>query len=148
MEQLFVIQRTAPAYNSEPKYIAAAVTHNGAMTIMKDIGYDNNYDYEIVPVSVPFYGKYLRYAYMYSGYRINGDGETVDEFIVSDIKHTMYEAERTPIWGIVQKTIRDNPGVYCKTRKGQIVPYFCIPPFPTSEQKIVAGIDKVRIYKI
>lgn len=147
MKVLYVIERTIPSQHSEPSYIAAAITCDGAKSIMKE--QDINEDtYRISPICVPFYGKYLRYAFMYRGYHVTADGKDVDCFSVSKLVHTLSEAEKTSVWKAVAKEVKDNPGKYRKAKSGQIMPTHDFPPFPVSEGKMVASIERVRIYKI
>lgn len=147
METLYVIENLDWRQRNMCQYVAAAITHDGAKSIMKDLGYDET-THQIVPVSVLFYGKYLRCAYMYTGYKTTNDGHDVDNMIYSDPVNTVHAAELTPIWRIAQKVFRDNPGKYYKNKGGQIMPTSDHPPFHVSENKMVAGIDRIRIYKI
>lgn len=147
MKTLYVIELLNWEQTQQYKYIAAAVTHDGAKSIMKDYGYDET-THRIIPVNVPFYGKYLRYAYIYNGYETSQDGYHIDNMICSDPVSTTYGAQRTSIWKKAQQVLKDNPGKYRKTNGGQIMPASDCPPFHVSENKMVAGIDKIRIYKI
>lgn len=147
MKTLYVIENLYWKQRNMRKYVAAAVTHDGAKSIMKNLGYDET-THQITSVSVLFYGKYLRYAYMYTGYKTSNDGHDVDNISYSDPVGTVHEAELTPIWRIVQRVFKDNPGKYYKTKGGQIMPTSDHPPFHVRENKMVAGIDRIRVYRV
>lgn len=147
MKTVYVIERLDWKQLNMCKYVAAAVTYDGAKSVMKDLGYDET-THRISPVSVLFHGKYLRYAYMYTGYEISNNGQLVDNVIDSDPVSTVHEAELTPVWRIVQRVFKDNPGKYYKAKSGQIMPTSDYPPFHVSENKMVAGINRIRIYKL
>jgi hypothetical protein len=147
MKTVYVIERLDWEQRNMCKYVAAAVTHDGAKSIMNDLGYDET-THQIVPVSVLFHGKYLRSAYMYTGYKKSNEGYAIDSVICSDPVSTMHEAKLTPIWRIVQKICKDNPGKYYENKGGQIMPTSDHPPFHVSENKMVAGIDRIRVYKV
>jgi hypothetical protein len=85
---------------------------------------------------------------MYTGYKTTNDGHDVDNMIYSDPVNTVHAAELTPIWRIVQNVFKDNLNKYYKNKGGQIMPISDHPPFHVSENKMVAGIDRIRIYKI
>ena len=153
MKVLYVIARSMRTVYDRAVYIAAATTYDGAKSIIKDRGINESV-YKIMPINVPFYGKYLRYAYIYWGYRtIDGcvDGNTIavniPVYSVSELVHIMTEVENTSVWQIVSKKVKDEPGKHL-VRSGKIMPANGYPPFHMSEGKIVAGVDKIRIYRI
>lgn len=148
MKTVYVIERIGWEHLNMCKYLAAAVTHDGAKSIINDLGYDET-THRIVPVSVLFHGKYLRYAYIYTGYKRSDKlGYDVDNVSYSDPVSTMHEAELTPVWRIVQRICKNNPGRYYENKCGQIMPISDHPPFHVSERKMVAGIDRIRVYKV